>query len=510
MTEPELSSRARWAWIVTVALAAALPYALKTVADHDLWWHVKTGQMILDERELPETDPFSFTAPDAPWTNHEWLADVVLATVYDTGGDQALSVLRTGLLLAAIAGFTLLLWNRLPHPLFVLGGCLSAVPLFQVINLRPHSYTYLFVVVLLLTLEASVRRPKLLWLLPPLLCLWANLHGGFVLGLGILTLGLAVRWLALEDPARVPSRPERRLLLAVAGASLVAPLFNPYGLGLFAYLGRELGADHSIILEWQGIWSFPQYRPQFLLLMLLPVAGLALTRRLRPLMPIVLLAISTAATLVHGRFLILLVIFSSLVTFSALSTLLERYLPHGSGALLHRLTAPRWAWTLVALPLFAAVLQFAVDIKKQGLRLHIPFHVPVEACEFLQQHDLGPNLLLRLDWGGYAIWHLYPRYRVSGDGRNLTVYDAEFVDELLRAYDDGRFADYSRRYDVDVILSESAGPTYDELRSHEGWVSIHQDRLATVFVRPEVARSVRTADVPALAVQPAAERFFFP
>ncbi len=151
----------------------------------------------------------------------------------------------------------------------------------------------------------------------------------------------------------------------------------------------------------------------------------------------------------------------------------------------------------------------AVDVKKQGLRLHIPFHIPVVACEFLQQHDLGPNLLLRLDWGGYAIWHLYPRYRVSGDGRNLTVYDEEFVDELLRAYDDGRFAEYSRRYDVDVILSESAGPTYDELRSHEGWVPIHQDRLATVFVRPETARSVRR-DLSARAVQPATERFFFP
>jgi hypothetical protein len=510
MQKPELSSSARWAWIVAVALAAVLPYALKTAADHDLWWHLKTGQMILEQGGLPATDPFSFTAPGAPWTNHEWLSDVVLAAVYDAGGDEALSLLRTGLLLAAMAGLALLLWNRLPHPLFVLGGSLLAVPLFRVVNLRPHSYTYLFVILLLLALEASVRRPKLLWLLPPLMALWTNLHGGFVLGLGILTLGLAARWFGFEDPARVPSRQERLLLLAVCGTSLIAPLFNPYGFGLFAYLGRELGADHSVILEWQGIWSFPEYRLQFLLLVLFPIVGLALTRRARPLMPIVLLAISTAATLVHGRFLILLVIFSMLVTFSAISALLQRYLPHGSGVVLHRLTTPRWAWALVALPLFAAVLQFTVDIKKKGLRLQIPFHVPVEACEFLQRYELGPNLLLRLDWGGYAIWHLYPRYRVSGDGRNLTVYGEEFVDELLRAYDAGRFAEFSQRYEVDVILSESAGPTYNELRSHEGWVPIHQDRLATVFVRPEIARSVRPRNVLAPVVQPAAERFFFP
>ena len=141
--------------------------------------------------------------------------------------------------------------------------------------------------------------------------------------------------------------------------------------------------------------------------------------------------------------------------------------------------------------MIAAVLQFAVDVKKDGLRLEIdPWRVPVVACEFLRQHDLGPNLLLRLDWGGYAIWHLYPRYKVSGDGRNLTVYDAGFVDGMLRAYHGGRFTELAHRLDVDVILSESAGPTYHELLAHDEWVPVHEDRIATVFVRPETAETL--------------------
>jgi len=224
-----------------------------------------------------------------------------------------------------------------------------------------------------------------------------------------------------------------------------------------------------------------------------------------------MLVLSAAATWVHGRFLVLLVFFSGLVTFSALQAVSRRYPALFEGQLLTRLRTPRWAWTLLALPLIAALLQFAVDLNRKGLRLQIhPSAVPVEACEFLRAYELGPNLLLRFDWGGYAIWHLHPQYKVSGDGRNLTVYDADFVDAMLRAYDDGRFTTYSERYDVDVILSESAGPTYRELFAHRDWVPIHQDRVAAVFVRPEIADTLEHRRTTTPDVQPASERFYFP
>jgi hypothetical protein len=332
-----------------------------------------------------------------------------------------------------------------------------------------------------------------------------------VLGLGLLAIALASRWVGLEDDSARPGAPERRRMLAVCALSVCAPVINPYGLRLFGYLTRELGANHSLILEWQGIWSFPEHRVYFLLLCAIPVVTLAFARRLRPVAPLVLLAVSTAATWVHGRFLILLVFFSWLVTFSALSALLGRN-PHvAHGSLVESLRRPRWAWTICAVPLIAACLQFGVDARRKGLRLEVdPWNVPVEACEFLRRHDLGPNLLLRFDWGGYAIWHLYPRYKVSGDGRNLTIYDDEFVDGMLRAYEEGRFSELTRTFDVDVILSEAAGPTYRELRSARDWVPVHQDRVAAVFVRPDRAGSLKQRSITAAAIQPAAERFYFP
>jgi hypothetical protein len=423
------------------------------------------------------------------------------------------------MLFAVLAALAVLLWRRFPHPPFILAGLLLVTPLIRIlVNLRPHSYTYLFALLLLLLVEASRRRPSLLWSLPPLLVLWTNLHGGFLLGLGILSVSFASRWLGFDDSTSRPDGRERRTLIVVYLLSLLAPALNPYGFGLFGYLARELGADHSLIQEWIGIWSFEDhllhknYRVEFVLLCTIPLAALALARRLRPAAPIVLLGISTVATWLHARFVILLVIFSALVTFSALGVALEERFPRVSrGQLLGRLRTPRWAWSLCLVTLLAAALQFSMDLRRKGLRLAIPWdRLPVEACEFLRGHDLGPNLLLRFDWGGYAIWHLYPRYKVSGDGRNLTVYDEEFVDGMLRAYHEGRFTDYAQRYDADVILSEAAGPTYRELRSHDGWVPIHQDRVAAVFVRPEIARSLPARRLSRSETGPAMERFYFP
>jgi hypothetical protein len=81
---------------------------------------------------------------------------------------------------------------------------------------------------------------------------------------------------------------------------------------------------------------------------------------------------------------------------------------------------------------------------------------------------------------------------------------------MLRAYHGGRFTELAHRLDVDVILSESAGPTYHELLAHDGWVAVHEDRIATVFVRPGAAAALAARHNPRAEVQPAADRFYFP
>jgi hypothetical protein len=107
---------------------------------------------------------------------------------------------------------------------------------------------------------------------------------------------------------------------------------------------------------------------------------------------------------------------------------------------------------------------------------------PVLAVRFLADHDLGANLATRLDWGGYALYHLWPRYRVSIDGRNLTVYPESFVAAQIAAYDEAEPLRGLRGFRVDAALVESAGPGFEGMRREPGWVMVFRDPLSAVFV----------------------------
>ena len=476
------------------ALAVGLPFLLQVEADPDLWWHVRTGELILERGGLPAADPFSFTAAGAAWTHHEWGSDVLLAAVYRAGGGRALVLLRALLFAATMALLARLVWDRFPHPLgltALLLGAAGTVSFF--LNLRPHTFTYLLTLAFLAAADADRRGGRrALWAWPPLMVLWVNLHGGFVLGLAVAAFAAAA--LLLRRGAGAAGR--RRVLLA-AGLTALAPLANPYGPGLFAYLTRELGGDHSMVLEWLPIARVSGVAGTFLAFTLLPLAALLVAPRAQRFEQVALWVLATAATWRHGRFLVLLALAGTLVLASGLGAVWPRLTGGGRRRLVAGLERPRWAAAVcLAVAAFGAV-RVARDLAEHRLRLPIDTtHYPVLATEFLKHHDLGPNLALRLDWGGYAIWHLWPDYRVSADGRNLTVYDAGEIDAQLRAYHHGTWGErFAGR--ADVALIENGGPALEGILARDDWVPVYRDPLAAVLVPPEVA-----ADLPARRRRP--------
>jgi hypothetical protein len=82
--------------------------AARNAADPDLWWHLKTGQLIVESKSVPHADPFSFTRAGQPWIAHEWLSDVLLYELQSTAGQAGLIVTFA----AVIAGAFLLLYLR--------------------------------------------------------------------------------------------------------------------------------------------------------------------------------------------------------------------------------------------------------------------------------------------------------------------------------------------------------------------------------------------------------------
>jgi hypothetical protein len=472
-------------WLFALAAAVALlPHLARSFADPDLWWHVKTGEAILDRGSIPDRDLFSFTAAGASWVNHEWLSEVVLAGAFRLGGDRGLVALRLALLAAGCGLLAWLLWQRLPEPLPALVLLLAALrELAAFWSLRPNDASSILSLAFLACLEAyrGGRRSAVL-ALPLLMAVWVNLHGGFLLGLAIAAAGLGSFLLGWEGER--PSRAERLRLAAVLAATLLAPLLNPYGPRLFVYLAHELGARHAFNTEWQSLPQEPGAWWPYASWALPPLALLAAGRawRLRPAES-ALFALALVVAFRNVRFVVVVVLLGSLVAATGLAAWIGRLRARGRARLLDALATPRVTAAACAVLVVLELPPFLHGLAAGRLRLEVdPLQQPILAVRYLEDHDLGPNLAVRYDWGGYALCHLYPRYRVSIDGRSVTVYSDRFVSALLAAWYGGRALPLLAPYHPDVFLVESGGPVDRELLRNPGWQPVFRDGLAAVFV----------------------------
>src|ERR1022692_1642816 len=141
----------------------------RNAVDPDLWWHLRTGQWIVETGHVPHSDPFSFTRAGHAWVSHEWLSEVVFYQLWKHGGTPALIVFSA---IITTAGFMLLYLRCLcsrqkPHwaAAAVALGALAAAPAWGV---RPQMFTFTLASLLLWLLESGESRPRLLFCIPPL------------------------------------------------------------------------------------------------------------------------------------------------------------------------------------------------------------------------------------------------------------------------------------------------------------------------------------------------------
>ena len=239
-----MSTRRLWLFLavglpVVAALAADLPSV-------DLAYHLRAGEDILRTGAIPTTDTYTFTAAGERWLDQNWGTQVVLALVFRIAGWTGLAILRAALV-GIVFGSVLAACRRLgvgdrTAALLTLGAFVVAS---FTLALRPQLFGIaIFALILLLTTYRR-DRPRLLWLAVPLIALWANIHGSFVLGIGLL--GLV--WIGdLRGGGR-----SRHLALAVAAVSAVAASLNPAGLELWRYAAGIATSPTitSRITEWQ-------------------------------------------------------------------------------------------------------------------------------------------------------------------------------------------------------------------------------------------------------------------
>jgi hypothetical protein len=264
-------------WLAAAVMLVALRPLLTPIPPNDFWWHMATGREILAQGAVPTVDSFSYTRAGEPFFNQGWLAQLLMYGMYQAGG-IALIVVVQALVIAMAYGLLLRLCIARTGQVRLSVGVLLllTMPLsFSNWLVRPQSYVFpLFVVFLTVLTEYRLGRRNRLWLLPPLMALWVNLHGSFVLGGALIAITLAAEWLkrraaawreaaswarrpigAPEDVLTrpEPDRPPALLPLLLWGAAAAAAtLLNPRGLAVLGYVRNLLGtsAVTRLVTEW--------------------------------------------------------------------------------------------------------------------------------------------------------------------------------------------------------------------------------------------------------------------
>jgi hypothetical protein len=475
------------------ALLFVFSRAFFVPVDPDYWWHARTGQYILDTRSLPRVDIYSSTAAGTPWTTHEWLTEIGFALgerAFGYAGNVALFGLLGALTAAAV--YATCRRRGVGEPgatLLTLWAVMMGLPLA---NVRPQMITALLVAVTALLLTryrqgdpSTPLRAAALWPLPPLLALWVNLHGGYVMGLvliGLTVVGEAIARRRGHEGGAAPLRP----LLVVAVLSGLATLLSPHGLEALRYPFTYAGtgnASQRFIAEWQS----PDFHSPFILIF---GAGLLLALLLglgrRPLGPTdTLWAVTvTLMALQSTRHIPLWAI----VATPLLGARLAAEYPRQRGTLAEW-RAPALAlaavsnWTLVALSI-AGTLALAGAGARDYLRAEPPAATyPAGVVAYLRANELDGAIFNEYHWGGYLIYQLYPRYQVFIDGR-ADVYG----DALVTRYrNTTRLApgwrDLLVEHDVRLVLLGKNSALAAALLEDSNWETLYTGEIETLLRR---------------------------
>ena len=456
--------------------------ALLPIDDPDIWWHLRTGQWVIEHGRVPWTDPFSSYGAGNVWIAYSWLFEVLVYATYSTFGLMGLVVFNT--IFALGIALTLYLLVRRAKLPFLAEVAITAVVLFclkPVLNPRPWLFSILFFIVELhVTLSAGgALKNRGFFFLPLLFVAWANVHVQFIYGLATLALFTAEplfqKRLFPSAPAVDLGWPSLRQRVVIMLLCLAATLVTPY----YVYLYKPI---FEYALQTRVFQNIEEFHPMFfrapgdwLVLALTLGAAFSLGwHRERRLRSYLLFAMGVFLAFRARRDVWFLVLVSlTVITQTRIA----------GGSLFDSLTfTPAKVISIVA-ALILSLLAFGYhrSITERGLEMHVAQHFPADAVAYVKNNFSPQPLYNELDWGGYLIWAL-PNWPVSMDGRT-NLHGEKRLERSLSTW--AGFPGWDRDPELDqarLIIAKINWPLRFLLGADPRFRLVHQDDVAAVFV----------------------------
>ena len=497
------------------------------VTDFDLWLHLKTGEIIVEQGFIPVKDIFSCTLAGQPWNNHEWLFQAILYLALSLGGLDGLFTAQV-----LIVAFTFLLLFLLSdirrrHYLTVLLLFLLAMAYQMRMTMRPDLLSLLFFVIYVYVLSLHLDKRVSLWILTGVQVLWVNVHGFFIFGpflvlLSILSelvkrrVKLPWQW---NEVGRLTDE-ELRRLKAILIFSLLACLVNPQhiqgALYPFSVLWQMAGDSKIFFSHIQELQKpialnalFVTKQMAFKVLILISAYSFIVNRRRIDISAFLLWAIFLVFSLQAVRNVLFFGVVAYLVTILNFSeNPLEDILPvHFKNRTFKYITL-----TTANLAIIIWMAQYGF---KESQRIYFNFDkyemksyyggvnlrsYPWPATQFLKDNNIHGNFFNDFNSGAFLIGQCSPQIRVFIDGRT-ELYGPHFFKEYLKIWENGDEAAFlaaAQKYQLSgAFLSSSVNHIKDKLLQqlyrNKEWVLVYVDHDAVIFLKdvPEHQEAIK-------------------
>lgn len=485
--------------------------------DYDFWWHITTGRYIVENGSLPDRDPFSYTSAleenKNPFPEREnfilkqyWLSQVIFYLLYDYAGPNGIIILRTTLLIATL--FLVLLQFRkysVSFPISFIFLFLLFYGLERATGERPVLFTIFFTALTFIILDDfKSNKGKKIFLLIPLMLLWANMHGGFIIGVIIITVFMFGEGISLILKRVNYARNEIFVFYIAAAFAVLISFLNPTGWDAFY---TALTAKYKLIYastqEYESPFSLYRYKVfpiyyEYLSLVLLTIVVLLIRNKRISLTYIILLSGTLLMSFSAIRFIVYFMIIASMIIGKETDMLIK-------SLLLSRL--PGKAYNKISCGLTTAVLLSVVlyasgTLKFDQFRFGIErsYFVPEAAVDFIEKNKLPGKMFNDYGYGGYIAWRLYPWKKNFIDTRALNLTVITEYDWIKNATESAKEVNPSisntplwqrllNHYKINFILMSvldlygQIPPVVFELLESDKWVPVYYDPISIIFIR---------------------------
>ena len=463
----------------TIACFIMLFGSIYSDIDFDFWARLTVGKSFFQTGQLFNYD-FQSYGTTHEFIDHEWGSSLIFYLIQNYLGDIGLFFFKTILILLTI--FIIVRIIKLEkndakmHFLFFFFA-LQSISYNIFSTVRCQSFSFLFFVLYLYILKKSKTNPKILWTIPVINIIWANLHGGFAIGLVLLLLYAFGELLNKEK-----SKP----YFITFFIACLTTLINPYGIHYIYFIFKALSLNRICITEWHSVFFTPMYKYSFVkfkiffiltsilfiytILKNLKAFGLIEFYKKIDKTKYLILLFTMIISIKYLRFHVFFTYCVVALCYNNFYEIFNKKLPEKIDSIKE---------IILSVLILISMLSHLYNYKFiNTVREH---DYPIYCIEFLRINNLKGNLLTNFHFGSYASYKLYPNIQVFMDGRYEEVYDVNLINkmgELFLSKND----DLLKKYHTDFIIIEKEYDLYDTLKALPDWFLAYESEKYGLFL----------------------------